>query len=159
VYFSVRNLEPPSERLDEFLATLLDLRDEIWQDAEGQVEVVDLSTVWTVVEAREHARFVPVAWCASTVVTAEDGPQMLRCSDNYERRGVGRHYGLYRIAYRHRHLTRVLPLALPAATYLFAQPIPLHEADGWVRTGNAGTSHATTEPHDWWELRREPGST
>lgn len=156
MYFNVRNIEPGDPRLDEFLDHLAEptLKSDLWEDAEHVIlpELIP-NRVWTVVEVRENARFVPVAWAASYEIDVE-GIRTLRCSDNYERRGVGRDYGLYRVAYRHRHRTVVLPSGLPGLTYLYEQPIALHEADGWVRTGYCGTSREAKEPHDWWELRR-----
>lgn len=124
------------------------LRGQMWADAEHEL-VERPGKVWTVVSVWEGGRWVPAAWAAAHV----DGG-LLRCSDNYERRGAGRARGLYRVAYRQRHRTVVGPSGLPAITYLFVQPIALHEADGWRRTGVAGTSHATGEAHDWWELWR-----
>lgn len=110
-------------------------------DAEHDL-VEHLDKVWTFVTVNG----LVAAWCAAQPV---DG--VLTCSDNYERRGVGRELGLYRVAYRHRHETVVAPCELPAVTYLFAQPIALHEADGWRRTGLSGVSE---HGHRWWELRR-----
>ncbi len=39
-----------------------------------------------------------------------------------------------------------------AVTYLFAAPIGLHEADGWLHTGVSGPGER--DGHIWWELRR-----
>jgi hypothetical protein len=117
---------------------------DMWRDAEHLLDEHP-GKRWTVVSVGG----MPVAWAAATVVDA-DG-HLLRCSDNYERRGIGRVAHLYRLAYRRRHETIVAPAGLPALTYLFAEPIPLHEADGWVRTGLTGTSDLG---HQWWELRR-----
>ena len=118
------------------------LRAEMQADAEHTLDERP-GKLWCVVLVGD----VPAAWCA---VQIQDG--VLRCSDNYERRGVGRERGLYTEAYRHRHNTIVAPSGLPAVTYLFAQPIARHEADGWYRTGLAGVSD---DGHEWSELRRD----
>ena len=65
---------------------------------------------------------------------------------------------LYSIAYAHRHRTVVLPLGLPAVTYLFPEAIPLHLASGWVRDVGpdaSGTSRARSDGdlHHWQRLR------
>jgi hypothetical protein len=58
--------------------------------------------------------------------------------------------------YRVRHDTVVAPSTRPAVTYLFREPIPPHEADGWYRTALFSTSHEEgTEPHKYWQLRRK----
>jgi hypothetical protein len=127
------------------------LRAQIWADAEHELEEQP-GKLWTVALVWQEDRWVPAAWCA---VRAVDG--VLVCSDNYERRGPGRALGLYRAAYEQRHTTIIEPTPLPAMTYLFAEPIPLHEADGWYRTGLSGTSRRPgIHPHDWWELCRRP---
>lgn len=132
-----------------------ELRAQMWADAEHEfVEHPDKR--WTfacVLRGRGAAgRWEPAAWCASRV-EARDGERVLVCSDNYERRGDGRALGLYRDAYQRRHADVVARTRLPALTYLFAQPLGLHEADGWYRTGVHGTSD---HGHRWWELRRDP---
>ena len=130
-----------------------DLIGQIRADAEHELDEQP-GKAWAVVAVEGHGRWVPAAWAAATVEPGPGGP-VLRCSDNYERRGPGRLHGLYPIAYRHRHETVVAPSRLPGLTYLFAQPIGLHEADGWHRTGLTGTSRQPgIEPHQWWELRR-----
>lgn len=123
----------------------------MWGDAEHRLEERP-GKVWTVCAVRSEGRWVPAAWAASI---AEDA--MLRCGDNYEH-PAWRGKGLYAAAYTYRHTTVVAPSALPAVTYLFAQPIALHEADGWYRSGAHGVSTEAGEPHEWWELRRDPGN-
>lgn len=121
-----------------------DLRARMWADAEHRFDEAP-DKVWTVVIVREDGRWVPAAWAAAAV--RHDGEEpVLVCSDGYERHGPGRRWGLYRVAYQHRHTTIVAPSPLPALTYLFEAPIRLHLADGWYRTGLSSTS-------------REPGST
>lgn len=124
------------------------LRADMWRDAEHDLQEQP-DKRWTIVVVNG----APVAWAAATIED-QDGQRVLRCSDNYERRGIGRVAGLYRVAYRHRHQRIVAPSGLPGLTYLFEQPIALHEADGWVRTGATDLSDAG---HRWWELRRPAG--
>jgi hypothetical protein len=116
----------------------------MWSDAESHPDELDVpGTFWTITV--DGGR--PAAWCAARVV---DG--VLKCHSNYEVRAC-RGRGLYEAADRARHQRVVLPLAVPAVTYLFAQPIGLHEADGWHRTGLTGPG--ALDDHQWWELRRE----
>lgn len=115
----------------------------MWADAESRPEELDVpGTLWTVVLDGGAL----AAWCAARIAG-----DLLKCHSNYEvpaRRG----HGLYEAAYRARHAEVVLPAHLPAVTYLFPQPIPLHEADGWYRTGTTGVGEMSD--HRWWELRR-----
>ncbi|WP_431728555.1 hypothetical protein [Verrucosispora sp. TAA-831] len=130
------------------------LVEQFWADAEGTPDELDVpGTMWSVVVLRDGSRWGALAaWAAARV----DG-DMLKCFASYEVPGAGRERGLYRDAYRERHRAVVLPCRRPAVTYLFAQPVPLHEADGWRRTGVSGTSSEPGIPsHAWWELRREP---
>ena len=120
------------------------LRQQMWDDAEHAFDE-EPGKSWCMVLCNG----IPAAWAASTCP-----PSRLLCCDNYERRGSGRQYGLYRLAYDFRHATIVAPSTLPAITYLGAEPIPLHEADGWVKTGTHGVSSSTGL--EWWQLHREP---
>ncbi|MCX5070897.1 hypothetical protein OOJ91_34175 [Micromonospora lupini] len=120
---------------------------QMWADAEHRLDERP-DKVWSVAIVHDGRGWVPAAWAAA-VAEAD----VLRCSDNYERHGY-RGRDLYAAAYAHRHATVVQPSGLPGETYLFAQPIPLHEADGWHRTGLSGVSVEAAEPHQWWQLRR-----
>jgi hypothetical protein len=121
------------------------LASEWWADAESEA---DDDASYVVVYA---AGRVPTAWAGFKV---EGG--VLRCVDNYERRGY-RGRGLYECAYRWRHERVVVPLQLPAETYLFPEPIALHEADGWVRDpGCSGVSTVTGVEHHWQRLTWAP---
>ncbi|WP_146605725.1 hypothetical protein [Micromonospora craterilacus] len=145
---------------ERFAALLAQLRADtalvrrFWAEAEGTPDELDKpGTLWSVVVLRDGSRWGTLAaWAAARV----EG-DTLKCFANYEVPGVGRELGLYRVAYQERHRAVVLPSRRAAVTFLFAQPIPLHEADGWRRTGLQGVS---TEPgieaHAWWELRRDP---
>lgn len=120
----------------------------MWDDAEGTVAELDIpETRWTVVLTEDNR---PAAWCAARIEA--DGT--LKCHSNYETRA---HRGrrLYRDAYHGRHRDVILTYNRPAVTYLFAEPIRLHEADGWHQTGQTGTG---ITGHRWWQLRRKPGS-
>lgn len=126
-------------RADEWLVGRM------WVDAESTPDELDVPGTWWTVVVVDGA---PAAWCAARL----DG-DALRCHSNYEH-PAHRGRGLYAAAYRERHQTVVAPAAVPAVTYLFAQPIPLHERDGWRRTGEQGPGRLPD--HWWWELRREP---
>ncbi|WBB94158.1 hypothetical protein [Verrucosispora sp. WMMC514] len=121
----------------------------MWSDAEHRL-IEHPRKVWSIATVREGGRWVPAAWACAVV----DG-NVLRCCDNYERPGY-RDRGLYEAAYRHRHTTIVAPYPLAAITYLFAQPIGLHMADGWYHTGVRGVSTEAGVEHQWWKLRRDP---
>lgn len=115
----------------------------MWADAESQPAELDQPGTWWTVALVDDA---PAAWCA-----ARPAGDVLYCHSNYEHpRHRGR--GLYAAAYRERHRHVIQPAGLDAVTYLFEQPIPLHEADGWQRTGPTGDGKVSG--HRWWELRR-----
>lgn len=116
----------------------------MWADTESRpADLDEPGTSWTVVlVAGELA-----AWCAARVIP--NGT--LKCHSNYEVR-AHRGHGRYEAAYQARHTAVVESFAGPAVTYLFEQPIGLHEADGWTRTGASGPGEV--EGHTWWELRR-----
>lgn len=156
--YEVLNLSIGDERYEEVLGQIrgdADLRAQMWADAEHEFAEAP-GKVWTVVVVLEHGRWVPAAWAAAAVQHDGDEP-VLHCSDNYERRGPGRQWRLYPVAYRHRHVTIVAPSRLPKLTYLFAGPLALHKADGWYRTGLSGAScKPGIDPHQWWELRLAP---
>lgn len=122
-----------------------DLVAAMWDDAESTPDEIDIpGTTWVVVLTDLGE---PAAWCAARVV---DG--VLKCHSNFEvpaHRGLG----LYELAYRQRHRDVVLRSDKPAVTYLFAGPIDLHRADGWLLTGNDGPGQILG--HQWWELRRD----
>ncbi len=116
----------------------------MWADAESSPAELDVpGTEWSVVLLGDGT---PVAWCAARV----DAEGVLKCHSNYEVR-AWRGNGFYEAAYRARHRQVVGACGLPAVTYLFSEPIALHEADGWYRTGLEGVSG-----HRWWQLRRRP---
>ncbi|GGM27305.1 hypothetical protein GCM10011608_10080 [Micromonospora sonchi] len=150
--YEVVNVAPGHRRYEELIGQIRAnpaLLARMWADAEHRLDEPPGKT-WTVATVLYDGRWIPAAWAACI---EQDG--LLRCCDNYEHPGW-RGHGLYAAAYRHRHATIVAPSRLPAITYLFAQPIPLHEADGWYRTGVRGISTAAGVEHEWWEMRREP---
>lgn len=116
----------------------------MWADAESTPDELDVpGTHWTVALTDDGT---PAAWCAARI--QDDG--LIKCHSNYEIR-TWRGLGLYEDTYHARHRDVVLAYKRPAVTYLFAQPIGLHEANGWRRTGQTGVG---TLGHQWWELRR-----
>lgn len=138
-------------RYDDLTAQLLaePLATEWWADAESKHED-GIEYVMVLADG------VPAAWAGWRIEVDTDAfRRVLRCRNSYERRGPGRELGLYAHAYRERHERVVLTSGLPGLTYLYAEPIPLHEADGWVKTGVCGVSKVPgLKPHPWWELRR-----
>jgi hypothetical protein len=130
------------------------LRTQWWDDAESEHEP---DTSYLMVLVDENGLMTPAAWAGYRLV---DG--VLRCCNNYVRREYrGRNPELYAMAYAARHAEVVTVLNMPAVTYLYAQPIALHEADGWVKdTGSDshGSSYARPggQEHLWWRLRRDP---
>ncbi|GLY08212.1 hypothetical protein [Actinoplanes sp. NBRC 101535] len=125
-------------RADRALVTAM------WADAESRPGELDVpGTHWTVTVLEDGT---PAAWCAARV--QDDG--VIKCHSNYEVR-AHRGCGLYEAAFHGRHHDVILAYKLPAVTYLFAQPIALHAAKGWQRTGLVGVSGSG---HRWWELRR-----
>lgn len=132
----------------DLLARIRDDRDLVaamWADAECRPDELDIAgTHWTVTLTDDGT---PAAWCAARI--QDDG--VIKCHSNYETR-AWRGCGLYEDAYHARHRDVILAYQRPALTYLFAQPIGLHEASGWRLTGKTG---AGTLRHQWWELRRD----
>jgi hypothetical protein len=122
-----------------------DLVAAMWADAEGDPDELDVpGTHWSAALAEDGT---PAAWCAARV--QDDGT--LKCHSNYEVR-AWRGLGLYQDAYHARHRDVVRAYGRPAVTYLFAQPIGLHDANGWHRTGLTGVG---ATGHRWWQLRRQ----
>ncbi len=132
---------------------------EWWDDAESRHE--DGINYLMVVDRNHPSGMLPVAW-AGWRVEDENGAAVLRCCNNYVRRTHRGHVpDWYSIAYLARHRLVVQRLGMPAVTYLYEQPIWLHELDGWVKDtgpGSSGVSHAREggEPHPWWRLRLPP---
>jgi hypothetical protein len=119
----------------------------MWDEAESRFgELDEPGTLWTVAFTRDGRAG---AWCAATVL----GGGQIKCHNNYEP-GPYRGQGLYEAAHRARHRDVLVKLGLPAVTYLFRDPIPLHEKHGWRTTG----VHAPGElaGHHWWELTWKP---
>lgn len=135
------------ERFTDLLYLIRDdpaLQNAMWADAESSPwELAEPGTRWSI--ALDAGQ--PAAWCAARELP--DGT--LKCHSNYEVDAF-RGEGLYEAAYRARHDAVVAPAGRPAVTYLFEQPIALHEADGWQRTGLTGEGEVAG--HTWWELRR-----
>lgn len=121
------------------------------QDAESKVGELDApGTTWSVVYLRGE-RPEPVAWAAARHLP--DGNLKGCCNyvrRDYRREDIG--VDLYRQAYMLRHRDVISKHAGPQETYLFAQPIPLHEADGWRKTGESGPGKYPG--NHWWRLVR-----
>jgi hypothetical protein len=117
----------------------------MWADAESRPDELDIpETHWTVTLLEDGT---PAAWCAARF--QDDG--VLKCHSNYEVRAY-RGRGLYEAAFHARHNNVVLAYKRPAVTYLFSDPIALHETRGWRCIG--ATGHGELDGHQWWELRR-----
>lgn len=141
---------------------------EWWIDAESGA---DPGVSYVIVyDLDEHGNEVPAAWAGWIIeVDLEErfgGGAVLRCCNNYVRRGFrDRDPELYALAYRHRHDQVVAQLGLPAFSFLYEQPIPLHLADGWeydtpVDEPGESRPYPGGELHRWWRLHwRAPGST
>lgn len=127
----------------------------IWADSESTMPE-ESGKVWCVAAVWAGGHRHAGAWCAA-YETVDDGEPTLKCCDSYE---LLRGRGLYAAVYAHRHREVVLPAAtrgLPALTYVFAQPLPLHLADGWHVTDEGDSAEPGIEPHRWYELRRPAG--
>lgn len=128
----------------------------MWIDAESRPHELALAgTSWSITLVRGGGQELPAAWCAAHQID-DDGAPVLRCHSNYEVPAY-RGHGLYMAAYQERHRRIIRTSALPAVTYLFAQPMGLHLADGWATTGLTGPGDL--DGHQWWELRRKAAGT
>ncbi len=134
------------------------LRTEWWDDAESEHEP---GVAYLMVLARgPHGWLIPAAW-AGYRIEDEAGSAVLRCCNNYVRRGFrDRTPELYSVAYRARHRLVVSKFGLPAVTYLVPEPIALHEADGWERDPTPlGSGQSPVNPeHHWQRLRWTPAN-
>lgn len=92
----------------------------------------------------------PVAWCAAW--PADEQPLAIICGENYERRGLGRELGLYPAAFIARQQW-LIAHRLSTVTWIFDQPVALHEAAGWQRTGDESVSE---HGHHWQQLTWTP---
>jgi hypothetical protein len=136
----VRAGDPAYDQLIGQLRTP-DLAAQMWADAEHRLEEQPGKT-WVFVTVNGEVAAWTSAW-------PDDG--VVRCGDNYERRGPGREWHLWALAYRHRD--RLFDrITVPLLTYVFEQPLRRHEADGWARTGVEGPGELAG--HWWYELRR-----
>jgi hypothetical protein len=130
------------------------LRTQWWNDAESSVDdPPDAAYLVAVADRR------PVAWAGWCLV---DGGTRIQCCNNYIRGGYrGRSPDLYEAVFLARHHQVVAVSRLPAVTYLFPEPIPLHLAHGWQLDTGPGTS-GTSSPyvggpvHRWQRLSWDP---
>ncbi len=129
------------------------LRTQWWEDAESEHEPG--VSYLMVLAPGPDVWLVPAAW-AGYRIENEAGTAVLRCLNNYVRREF-RNPDLYPLAYEARHRLVVARFGLPAVTYLFPEPIALHEADGWVRdTGPSGSGQSPVNPNHHWQRLRRP---
>lgn len=151
------------------------MRSQWLEDAESEHEP---GTSYLVAYAPDdQGRMVPAAWAGYRIETRDDGP-ILKCVNNYVRREHRGHAGynrlrkvrhgyrtsipdLYAHAYAARHKHVVTLLGMRAETYLFPEPIALHEADGWIRDTSpegSGTSRPAGggPEHHWQRLTWSP---
>jgi len=136
------------------------VRTQWWTDAESEHEP---DTFYLVVYAHDdQGLLVPAAWAGYRVETRYDAGRVLKCCNNYVRRGFrDRNPDLYAQAYAARHAHVVARFALPAETYLFPEPIGLHLADGWTEDTSpegSGVSrpHEGGPEHRWQRLTWTP---
>jgi hypothetical protein len=150
------HLTPRQARYQRYMNMLAaaPLRTQWWDDAESEVDP-DVSYLM-VLAADAVGDMVPAAWAGYALEQHESGA-VLRCCNNYVRREFrGRNPDLYAEAYHARHNIIVSRLQFPAVTYLFEQPIQLHEADGWVKDTSPDGHGVSDLGHPWWRLRRFP---
>ena len=154
---SVAPSDPLHARLMETLSAE-PIATQWWEDAESRAEP---AASYMVVYVTVDGALVPAAW-AGWIIETEGGRRILRCCNNYVRRGFrNRAPELYALAYRARHRQVVSRKGLPAVTYLFPEPIGLHLASGWrvdTGPGSAGTSRSAPDGpvHHWQRLRWAP---
>jgi len=146
-------LSPPDFGYDRLVRVLESepLRTQWWNDAESEHEPGTSYMVALVAG-------VPAAWAGWRI--QPDGT--LRCCNNYVRHGYrDRNPELYASAYAARHRDVVLRLNVPAVTYLYPEPTPLHVADGWTPDPSPDSS-GTSRPfeggplHHWQRLTWSP---
>lgn len=141
---------------EKYLGPIMDNPEpEIWDDAEIDMrreaqQRPDKSWWLAVAEGTGEV----LAWCAcwSTGRTIDGEVLDLECGHNYERRGLGRALGAYRDVFAERQ-DWIRMHQLSAVTYIFDQPVALHEAAGWTRTGRHDVSE---HGHHWQELVYRP---
>ncbi len=146
----VTALTPGTVRYASMMAQLAadPLAAEWWQDAESGVDA-GVSYMMVTVAGR------PAAWAGWQLI---EGGTIVKCCNNYVRRGHrNQDPELYKVAFLARHDQVLTRLGLPAVTYLFPEPIPLHLEYGWrldTGPGSAGTSRAVRGGplHHWRRL-------
>lgn len=139
---------PRYEELVGPLRADADLLATMWQEAESRLDEAP-GKRWCLAVVEHDGQLVAGAWAAAIVLP--DGT--LKCTNSYERPNF-RGHGLYMAAYRHRHSTIVRRHGGPAITYVYAQPLGLHLADGWNITDEGDSDEPDAPSHHWYELRR-----
>lgn len=123
------------------------LIDAMWADAESRIDELDQpDTHWTVTLLDDGT---PAAWCAASI--RDDGT--IKAHSNYEV-PAHRGRGLYELAHHRRHRDVLLAYKRPAISYLFPQPVALHEMTGWRTTGTGGNGEIAG--HRWVQMTWQP---
>lgn len=124
----------------------------MWRDAESRLDEQP-GKLWWVAVPRWGPR-IAMAWCAAVLEDDPTGAGVVwRCCNSYDR-PPWRWLRLYPTVYRARHGEVA---DLPAYTFVYVQPLPLHLADGWRIVGEGDSNEPDAPPHHWFKLRREPG--
>lgn len=119
----------------------------MWRDAESRLDEEPGKRWWVAVPRWRWLPPVAMAWCAAVLEQ-----RRWRCVNSYDRPGF-RWLRLYPAVYRvrHEHIRY-----LPAVTYVYAQPLPLHLADGWQIVEQGDSSEIDAPSHHWYGLIRGP---
>ncbi len=132
------------------------LLEQMWRDAESELDEED-GKVWAVATVFHEGRWVAGAWAAA-VEREEDGEPYLLCCNSYEV-PQWRGKGLYARAFEHRQRYVVQARGIPARTWVFDQPRPLHEALGWKVVDTGVSWLEGLDAHPWFEMRWTPRVT
>jgi hypothetical protein len=138
-HVQIFNVHPGDFAYDAFLWELQQepLRTEARVDADHEhYDGIRYTVVYDLMRGVER----PAAW-AGFVSTTIDGQPGLKCVNNYVRHSFrGGPIRYYDFAFHYRQQTILHTTGLPAETYLFPEPIPLHLAHGWITdTSPTGT--------------------
>jgi hypothetical protein len=93
----------------------------------------------------------PLAWCA---YEPSDEPGIdVKCVDSCERPECWDE-DVYLVVYTARH---ELIRQHRAVTYIYPEPVELHETDGWAVTGTGISREPGMPERRWYRLARQPG--
>ncbi len=131
------------------------LLQQMWRDAESELDE-EPGKQWAIVSVWHEGRWVAAAWAAAVERQDDDtGETYLLCCNNYEV-PEWRGHGLYGRAFLYRQDEIVEKRALPARTFVFDQPRPLHERFDWRVLASGVSQEPGLDPHVWFEMRWEP---